>query len=457
MCITCLVILPGCGGSLRTITIPEVSPNPLPAERFPGLVIVESTVVRDPEIVEYNNGLGLWRQPVSCRSSLANSANNFVNAYFSQVNQPDSSIQVTHNYRLKLEISNLRLDPAFSHFDMFVSFRASLFAKEGQLLLQTVAEGKAHFTGYGASFQLVWERAFQSGLQKLFEEFRSSPVVRTYAATVPQGSRLVQKVEGTLTATIGQRHAVVIGVAKYRAAGELLLPLQYAAKDAEEFRDFLTSPAGGSFPASQVVLLTNEQATSVEIRKALFTFLKSAIKEDLVVIFFSGHGAADPDRPGNLYLLSYDTDPNDIAATAFPMDDVQKALRNTIEAQRVVVLTDACHSGGVAQSMKTKGVRLGSSNEAVNKYWSALSETGPGRVIFTSSERGEVSQESAAWGGGHGVFTWALLEGLRGAADSDKDGIVTLGETLRFTNERVRRETKSAQHPTIAGENYDPK
>jgi len=258
------------------------------------------------------------------------------------------------------------------------------------------------------------------------------------------------------TGPVAQRWAVVVGVAKYKAAGERLEALRYADADAQAFRDFLISKAGGSFRPSRVKLLVNEEATSQNIRSALFTFLKGAIKEDLVVIFFSGHGAADPDRPDNLYLLTYDTNPDDIAATAFPMRDVRTALTTTIEAQRVVVLADACRSGGVAHEMTTKGVQVGATNESLNAYFAALARTGPGRVIFTSSERREVSQESPKWGGGHGVFTWTLLEGLKGAADADGNGMVTLGEILSYTDEKVRRETKSAQHPTVTGDQYDP-
>ena len=256
---------------------------------------------------------------------------------------------------------------------------------------------------------------------------------------------------------IGQRWAVVVGIAEYKARGDKLESLKYADKDARAFRDFLVSEAGGGFAPDHVLLLTNEEATTRDIRKGLFTFLKSAIREDLVVVFFSGHGAGDPDRPENLYLLTYDTDAEDISGTAFPMDDVKKALANTIEAQRVVVLADACHSGGVANAGGTKGIRVATRNDAINRYWAELSKTGPGRVIFASSQRDEVSQEDARWGGGHGVFTWVLLEGLKGAADADGDGIVTIGEAIRYTDEHVRRETRSAQHPTVAGEQYDAK
>lgn len=90
----------------------------------------------------------------------------------------------------------------------------------------------------------------------------------------------------------------------------------------------------------------------------------------------------------------------------------------------------------------------------VNKYLQSLSKAGRGRAIFTASETQEVSRESEEWGGGHGVFTYYLLEGLNGKADADGNGIVTLGEVMDYTDENVRRATKNAQHPSRAG-NFD--
>jgi len=59
------------------------------------------------------------------------------------------------------------------------------------------------------------------------------------------------------------------------------------------------------------------------------------------------------------------------------------------------------------------------------------------------------------WGGGHGVFTYFLLKGLRGEADYNKDTSVTLGELTSYLSQEVRRATKNAQSPTVAGR-YDP-
>jgi len=63
----------------------------------------------------------------------------------------------------------------------------------------------------------------------------------------------------------------------------------------------------------------------------------------------------------------------------------------------------------------------------------------------TSSDINEISEEGANWGAGHGVFTWALLEGLRGIADANRDRVITTGELFDFVSSKVGQETKSRQ------------
>lgn len=126
------------------------------------------------------------------------------------------------------------------------------------------------------------------------------------------------------------------------------------------------------------------------------------------------------------------------------------------QGRKVIVVADACHSGGVGQSFDV--ARRAARAIKVNPISSGLqnlSKMGDGICVISASDDKQFSQEDRKWGGGHGVFTYFLLEGLKGEADYSKDGSVTLGELIPFLSEQVRRETRNAQSPTIAGK-FDP-
>ncbi|HET7800133.1 MAG TPA: caspase family protein [Humibacillus xanthopallidus] len=251
----------------------------------------------------------------------------------------------------------------------------------------------------------------------------------------------------------GSRWAVIVGVSTYR---DRRLNLEFAADDARELATLIQTPTGGGFPAGNVLVLVDEEATSLGVTRALRSFLMRPSKEDLVLIYFACHGGPDPRRPsGPLYLLTYDTEMADIAATAVPMDEIQGALRDSLLSERVVVIADTCHSGNLGGS----GIRAApNAAEATNSYLSRLAESKGGVAVLTSCEAAESSQEDRRWGGGHGVFTWHLLEGMRGAADGfgqQRDGIVGVGELFEYVRDRVRADTNGAQHPSVGSTAFD--
>ena len=252
------------------------------------------------------------------------------------------------------------------------------------------------------------------------------------------------------------RFAVIIGISTYEDSR--IPSLRYAAKDARAVYEWAVSPEGGRYSPSRVKLLLNEEATGKNIKDALFVWLKQALEEDIVVIYFAGHGSPDsPASPNNLFLLPYDTQYESIATTGFPMWDIETALKRFIVARKVVVIADACHAGGVGQGFQAD-LRSLRGIEEVNPISSglqSLSKTGDGICVISASDDSQFSQESEAWGGGHGVFTYFLLEGLKGSADYNQDTMVTLGELIPFLSEQVRRETGNAQSPTVAGK-FDP-
>jgi uncharacterized caspase-like protein len=219
----------------------------------------------------------------------------------------------------------------------------------------------------------------------------------------------------------------------------------------------LTGPAG--FKPEHVLLLTDtteRKPTYRNLKWALGTFLaRSAQKDDTVLIFFAGHGAPEVDQRGverdglAKYLIPSDADPEDLYATALPMDELQ-TIFGRLEAERVVVLLDTCYSGAAGgRTFASLRTRAG----GVDDLFLERLARSKGRAIITASRPNEVSLEVGEYG--HGLFTYFLLQGLGGAADLNRDGIVSLQELYEFVEQEVTRTSRALggnQHPVLKGE-----
>ena len=254
---------------------------------------------------------------------------------------------------------------------------------------------------------------------------------------------------------VADRWAVVVGAGKYESAD--IPTLRYAVSDAESIYQVLTGPAG--FKKEHVLLLTDRaerKPTLRNIRWALGTFLsRSAKKDDTVVIFFAGHGAPEVDPRGlerdglAKYLIPSDADPDDLYSSAFPMDELQ-TIFGRIESDRVVAFLDACYSG--AAGGRTFVAKKTRSGQVDDLFLERLTRS-KGRAIITASRPSEVSMELPELG--HGVFTYYLVQGLQGAADLNRDGIVTLQELYEYVEQQVTRKSRMVggnQHPVMKGE-----
>jgi len=255
--------------------------------------------------------------------------------------------------------------------------------------------------------------------------------------------------------TARDRWAVVIGVGRYDSPA--IPPLRYTVSDAEAVYEVLIGQAG--FKKDNVLLLTDKTARKPSLRDikwALGTFLaRSAKKEDIVVIFFAGHGAPEVDPRGAesdglaKYLVPSDADPNDLYSTGLPMDEFQ-VIFDRIEAEQLVVFLDACYSGAAGgrtfASKRTRAVR-------VDEVFLDRLTRSKGRAIITASRASEVSIELPELS--HGLFTHYLVQGLRGAADLDRDGIVSLQEVYQYLEQQVSQKSRAVggnQHPVMKGE-----
>jgi uncharacterized caspase-like protein len=115
-----------------------------------------------------------------------------------------------------------------------------------------------------------------------------------------------------------------------------------------------------------------------------------------------------------------------------------------------VVFVDACYSGAAGgRTFASKRTRAARVDEV---FLDRLTRS-KGRAILTASRGSEVSLEVPELG--HGLFTHYLVQGLRGAADLDRDGIVSLQELYQYLEQQVSQKSRSIggnQHPVMKGE-----
>jgi uncharacterized caspase-like protein len=242
--------------------------------------------------------------------------------------------------------------------------------------------------------------------------------------------------------------AVVIGISHYDNVPPEA-QLRFADRDAQEFANFLRSPSGGGFPSDHVQILLNENASLPAVRTALGTWLpRSAEPDDVVYVFFAGHGVTEGDHDG--YLLARDSDPQNLYATALSLSELDKIITQRLRARNVVLIADACHAGHLGWAS-----RSASGDVLISRYLTEIGQSGQGILRLMASRGDERSYEDVRWGGGHGVFTYSMLEGLRGKADADQDGVVRAAELIGYLSSVVPEQTKALQHPQAAGD-IDP-
>ena len=242
----------------------------------------------------------------------------------------------------------------------------------------------------------------------------------------------------------GTRWAVIVGVSAYQHLPPAA-QLRFAHRDAAQFSAFLRSTAGGAIPGDHIRVLTDEQATLAQIRAAVHTWLvASAGPQDVVYFYFAGHSVLDDHDDG--YFVTHDADPQNLHATALSFQEVDETLSTRLRAALVVMIADACHTGRLGWSSYSAA--------APSRSAEPLAHIGQGDRSFLkllASRPSERSFEDEKWNGGHGVFTYVLLEGLSGLADLDGDHVIRASEAIDYVSRRVPELTEAQQHPRVAG------
>ena len=193
-----------------------------------------------------------------------------------------------------------------------------------------------------------------------------------------------------------------------------------------DLADVLRAPDIGGF--DEVKALVNE--TDANIRLSLEDFFADKKPDDLLVVYFSGHGVRD--EQGSLFLAVNNTRATRLRATAIPSEFITDEMDRS-RSKRQVLILDCCHSGAFAQGSKA----LTGESAGTGPAFEGL---GYGRVVLTATDATQYAWEGDQVIGqaDRSVFTHYLIEGLRtGEADLDHDGTITLDEIYDYVYERV--------------------
>lgn len=206
---------------------------------------------------------------------------------------------------------------------------------------------------------------------------------------------------------------------------------KYAARDAETVAKYFQTLGG--VPSSNIHLLTDRKATHSQIEKALREWLPTRpMKDGIVIVYFSGHAMISPS--GEIMLVPYDG--AKAATTLYRLKSLESVIAKLNPQQAILIFEGTVSS--IQENPKT----------SVTPQWELHGDETIRLVAVEGLGKGLDNDTHR-----HGLFTYYLLRGLRGEADTNHDGTVTLGEIGGFVRQKVAWASKSkfssVQHPQI--------
>ncbi len=243
-----------------------------------------------------------------------------------------------------------------------------------------------------------------------------------------------------------KRVAIVVGVSAYDDPA--FDDLEFADDDAALVADTLAAETGGGF--EQVVLAADPSATT---RAAILEQLRRAAEplraEDVLVVYFSGHGTVaevGDDGGSRLFLLPRDAAPADLPGTAVDLSEL-RLFFSTLKPQRKALVIDACFNGR-GKSSVNPGLVPRVEELLATASRSDLSALGSGEAHLYATSLGRAAFEDPNLG--RGIYTHYLVQAMsweRSAADLDLDGVITAYEAHDYARLRTMQHTNGAQVP----------
>lgn len=238
-------------------------------------------------------------------------------------------------------------------------------------------------------------------------------------------------------------YALVLGIQEFRNPR---LQLKYAVADAKLFTDTLRASAAGLFQQVRITTLTSREATSREaIEKALNEY-RTINPEDLFILYVASHGTVDE---GEYFLITSNIgslSSHRLRTDALSQAQLKRLVAN-IPSTKKLILLDTCNAAALGDAIQASMLTRGMSEDTAMKILSRA----VGSTILSAATS---TQEALEGYQGHGLFTWALVQGLLGKADKGQTGFIKTTDLAAYVEDVVpdlaEKVFKRAQFPTIS-------
>ena len=237
------------------------------------------------------------------------------------------------------------------------------------------------------------------------------------------------------------RVALIIGIENYSNTVKAL----YADRDAKFFKEYAKKAFG--IEDSNIKLLINDDAALVNSLSILSKWLPGKIekKQTELIIFFAGHGLASNDGK-ELFLLTQDSDADLLSRTALSRTEIFNKIKE-YNPKSTLIFLDACYTGFSREKetllASARPVRIVVDDQSTPENF----------TIFSASQLDQIS--SGLKEAEHGIFSYYLMKGLEGKADSNKDKKITTGELLAYMDKNVSQKASEQgrkQNPELLGD-----
>ena len=232
--------------------------------------------------------------------------------------------------------------------------------------------------------------------------------------------------------------ALIIGISEYKETNAGAI---YADIDAKIFKDYATEKLG--IPNNRIKILINDGAELTDMLLSAKNWLSRSVKQGKtdVYVFFAGHGLAS-DNGEKMYLLPYDGSPQFLDRTAILRDELFSDIASA-NPRSVTVFLDTCYSGttrGTDMLIAARPIAIRAKQQNIPD----------GFTVFTAAGGDQTAKplEEAK----HGMFSYFLMKGMEGDADSNNDNQITAAELHEYVEQNVVQQSGGSQVPELQGD-----